>query len=349
MRLFLQPFAIKNRHSGSFYRGFRLIGLDGSEFSLRNSKGVLTCCTKAVSRRLEAAFAKVRTSVLVELGLHNPVAAEIARNGESEWELSLRLVRKLPANSLLLADRLYGCPAFIKHILEHSKGSKFLIRTRTNLIVKRIEKLQDGSRLVEISIRTSRSHKIKWKVTVREIRASVGRRGHRHQKIRLWTNLVNEKQCPADELVQLYAKRWEHELYYREVKHELRQGELLHSQTLETACQEIAAILIATSIVAQHRTVLAENGHSASVTAFGFRRALLYTQQMWYLLLCAEGVLSQKQTKQLARRMRDLLSPDKIPKKRQRSCPRVVRQPVKGWPRKLNHASKKGNLNVTIF
>lgn len=35
------------------------------------------------------------------------------------------------------------------------------------------------------------------------------------------------------------------------------------------------------------------------------------------------------------------------PKRRARSCPRAVRQPVKGWPRLLHHQSVEGPLYFT--
>jgi|WetSurSiteA1Bulk_404760.scaffolds.fasta_scaffold35274_1 hypothetical protein len=349
MALLLRPLGDKERHRDAFYKNLRLVAVDGSQFSLRNCEGILRYCTKSVSRRFKAAFAKVKVSVLVELGLHNPLAAEIARHGESEWELSLRLLRKLPQESLLLADRLYGCPAFIKQ-LRYRARCKFLIRIRKNALTQRLQRLTDGSSLVEIRIRTSRRHKVRWKTEVREITASVGRRGHRAQRIRLWTNLLDEKRYPASELIELYSKRWQHELYYREIKSDIqKEGELLQSQTFETACQEIAALLLATSVVAEHRASLAAAIPEATVTMLGFRRALFYTQHLWFDAMCWDGIVTLRQRKQAIQRLRNILAPEKVPKKRSRSCPRAVRQPVKGWPRKLNQESQEENWQIKIF
>ena len=70
--------------------------------------GQLATFPKARTRRGRAAFAKITTGVLLELGLHNPLAAAIGRRGESEWALAQRLLAQLPGRALLLADRLYG-------------------------------------------------------------------------------------------------------------------------------------------------------------------------------------------------------------------------------------------------
>jgi hypothetical protein len=67
MKFLLRPLANPRKHPGAFFSGYRLIGLDGTGFSLRNTGSILKRCEKAVSRRLEAAFAKTTTSVLVEL------------------------------------------------------------------------------------------------------------------------------------------------------------------------------------------------------------------------------------------------------------------------------------------
>jgi IS4 transposase len=36
--------------------------------------------------------------------------------------------------------------------------------------------------------------------------------------LRFWTSLLDEAQFPARELAELYAARWEQELYFRELK-----------------------------------------------------------------------------------------------------------------------------------
>jgi hypothetical protein len=47
---------------------------------------------------------------------------------------------------------------------------------------------------------------------------------------------------PAAELAEQHAQRGEHELYYRELKLDVRSSSVLISHTLETALQELAAL-----------------------------------------------------------------------------------------------------------
>ena len=97
-----------------------------------------------------AAFAKITTAVLLEVGLHNPLAAAIGRHGESEWALAQRLLAQLPKRALLLGDRLYGVAAFVVHARAACArvGSHFLLRASRSTKPRLIKRLPDGTRLV---------------------------------------------------------------------------------------------------------------------------------------------------------------------------------------------------------
>jgi len=206
--------------------------------------------------RDSAAFAKMTTGVLLELGLHNPLAAAIGRGGQSEWALALELLAQLPAQALLRADRLHGCAAFLAQAQAACQrvGSRFLIRGRSRIRTRVLRRYKDGSRLGRLPVRQKdRRSRITHRLELREIRGRVQRAGHRAQELRRWTNLLDPKSAPASELIDLYARRWEHELYYRELKRQGRKNEVRHSHTLETGAQEIAALVLASALMARAR------------------------------------------------------------------------------------------------
>ena len=348
----LKPRLLSDEHQEGFYCGRRLLGLDGTSFSLRNTPRILKDCAKAVSRRAKAAFAKVGTCVLVELGSHNPIAAEVATEQESEWNLAVRIIDRIPANSLLLADRLYGCQQFVSLLLNRCEevDSDFLLRARSQLKGKTVKRLKDGSRLIEITVRDPEDKNIILEyITLREIRAKVECSDSEPTELRLWTSLCDPKEAPAQELAELYAKRWEHELYYREIKHELSEGELLDSNTLETACQEIAALILASALVAEARVECAGLGDSLHVTVVSFRKALMVVEQLWMLFATCDHILSKQQKQEIVQKLLEQIKPEKIPKKRHRSYPRNVRQPVTGWPRKMENTYTTTEVEITIF
>lgn len=342
MRRALRPRATARRHPEAFWRGWRVVALDGTQFSLINTPQVTRTLRKARTRRGRAAFAKITTAVLLEVGLHNPLAAAIGRHGESEWALAQRLLAHVPKRALLVADRLYGVVAFARAAQATCGrvGSHFLVRASRTVKPRLITRLGDGSRLMGLPVRAPRdpNRVIDW-LEVREIRVRVGRAGHRTRELRLWTTLVDPETAPALELAQVYASRWDHELYFRELKRQLRRSAVLQSHTVETGAQEIAALVLASAILADERARLATETIPALRVSFG--HVLQIVRGLWLCLGPFEDILTEAQKAQVVRRGRTLLRRHVLPPRRPRTCPRAVRQPVRHWPRLLRpHSSE---------
>jgi Transposase DDE domain len=351
LRLGLRPLAQAATQAEAFWRGWRLVALDGTQFSLTNTPQIKATTRKAKSRRGRAAFAKITTGVLLELGLHNPLAAAIGRGGQSEWALALELLAQLPAQALLLADRLHGCAPFIAAAQAACQrvGSHFLIRARANLRVQILKRFKDGSRLVRVPVRQKGNPRLitQW-LELREIRVRVQRPGHRAQELRLWTSLLDPQNAPAQELIELYARRWEHELYFRELKHPLRKSEVLQSHTLETAAQEIAAVVLASALLARERARAAAG--QTPVLRVSFIKTLELLRPLWLTLALGGDLLTARQQQLLTERFLERASRYVTRQRRRpRSCPRAVRQPVSGWPRLRQNQSWEGPLHFKLL
>lgn len=349
MRRVLRPKATR-RQRDAFWRGWRLVALDGTQFSLTNTPQITATTTKARTRRGRAAFAKLTTAVLLEVGLHNPLAAGIGRHGESEWALAHRLLAQLPKRAVLLGDRLYGVAAFVVHARAACGrvGSHFLLRASRSTKPRVIKRLPDGSRLVHIALRARNSPTriLEW-LEVREIRVRVGRNGHRAHELRLWTSLVEVRTAPALELAQLYAQRWEHELYFREVKRHLRKTGVLQSHTVETAAQEIAAVIVASALLAAER--LRAAGGQMPVLRVSFTKLLeLCVKPMWLWVDLGHGVLTDQQLNTIMKRGYARMRRYVTPPRRARSCRRALRQPTRPWPRLLHTASITGPVQFQL-
>jgi hypothetical protein len=344
----LRPLAESARHPESFWRGWRLVAMDGTQFSLTNTPQNNAARPKAKSRRGRAAFAKLGSCVLLEVGAHNPLAAAIGQDGSSEWALALGLLAQLPAQALLLADRLYGCAAFAAQALSACRrvGSHFLIRARSNVKVRTLQRFKDGSRLIEVPVRAKGRPAVVARLTLREVRVRVTRPGHRAQELRLWTTLLDPAVAPADELAPLYARRWEHELYYREIKRVLRKTDRLNSHTVTTAAQEIAAVVLASALLARERVRIAAN--TTPLLRLSFAKTLALVGPLWLIFALGADLLSEEQKQQLLDRFYAQARRHLIRPRPGRSCPRAVRQPVSGWPRLLKNESHEGPLRFQV-
>ena len=343
MRRTLRPRATRRQHPDAFWRGWRLLALDGTQFSLTNTPQITATSPKARTRRGQAAFAKITTTVLLELGLHNPLAAAIGRRGQSEWELAHGLVAQGPKRALVLADRLYGCAPFAAHLLAACQrvGSHFLVRVPATSKPRGLTRLKDGRRLIRVPVREKhrRQHILQW-LELRAIRVHVGRTGHRPSELRVWTPLRDPRTAPGLELAQVYARRWEHELYFGEVKRQRRKSALLQSHTVETAAQEIAALVLASALIATERARAA--GGDVPVLRVSFGKVLELVTPMWLTLQLGEGLLTTRQTDHMLKRAYALMRHCVTPRRRSRTCLRAVRQPVTRWPRLLQPQSVEG-------
>lgn len=348
MRRALRPRAIARQHREAFWRGWRLVALDGTQFSLINTPQITTTLPKARTRRGRAAFAKMTTAVLLEVGLHNPLAAAIGRRGQSEWELACGLLAQLPTRALLLADRFYGVAAFAREALTVCQrvGSHFAVRVRVDLHARRVKRLRDGSALIDIPVRAYRSSRIVEWLRLREVRVRVGRPGHRTHEFRLWTSLLDPAAAPADDLARVYASRWEHELYFREVKRQLRRSAVLQSHTVETAAQEIAALVMASAVLAAERA-RAATPHIPALR-ISFSHLLNLVRGMWLVLGPFDDIFTEQQKERVVHRGQQLMRRSLIRPRRSRTCPRAVRQPVTRWPRLLHTKSIEGPIHIHV-
>jgi hypothetical protein len=224
-----------------------------------------------------------------------------------------------------------------------------LLRARMAIKPRVGPRLPDGSRLIQVAVRDkgARAYRILRWLDLREIRVQVGRGGHRPQTLRLWTSLMDPSTAPARELAELYARRWEHELYYRELKHHLRRTELLQSHTVETGAQELAALVWAGALVARERARAA--GGDVPVLRVSFIKVLQVVQSLWLFFGPFDDLMTDDLKDRIIERGDTLMGTYVTAKRRSRSCPRAVRQPVTGWPRLLRNESIEGPIHLKVL
>jgi len=344
----LSPLADETLHPECFFHGYRLVGVDGTQFSVVNTPAILAQLPKAASRRFRAAFAKLRLVSLVELGTHAPLAACAGPASECEQQLAARVWEQVPEHSLVIGDRLFGTARTLWEATQawQERDIAVLARVRENIKIEIVERLSDGSAIIQVPVKEEQ--RVVDSLRLREIQAhGVGLNGEDFT-LRLWTTLLDCERYPAEELAHHYAHRWECELYFRELKLDVRNAPALASQTPETALQEIAALVLASAVLARLRV---EAGTQLKVAPqrMSFYKLKLATQPLWNTYEIMGPTLTEAQRQQAWQRyIESVRRTAVLPERRSRSCPRVLRQPVSRWPRKLDQPSYTGEVRIKL-
>jgi hypothetical protein len=144
------------------------------------------------------------------------------------------------------------------------------------------------------------------------------------------------------ELLKLYGFRWEHEIFYKELKINMRGGDVLQSHTPETAAQEVAALLMACALIAEQRLEAGRTGE-INPLSISFSKTLEQINAFWLILAVSEGLLTEKTKRDMLLRIKESIIRQATPPRQKRNCPRKVRQPIGGWPRLTVNESNEGD------
>jgi len=111
--------------------------------------------------------------------------------------------------------------------------------------------------------------------------------------------------------------------------------------------QEVAALILAYAVLVDCRVEAGAVGE-VGVLRISFFKTLQAVQGLWQFLEVSADLLTPAQVRLVVRRTLRQIADMAIPKRRQRSCPRALRQPVSGWPRLRKNTSKKGEIGYSV-
>lgn len=355
----LKPLADERTCPEGFYHGYRLVGVDGTKFSLQNTEGISARIEKprarsSLAERLEeTAYPQMWGCTLVELGLHNPLAATVGCNGEGELSLGVSLLGRLGAEDLLLGDRLYGVGWFAHQVIQSEVGA-FLLKVKNTQTSRLVERLPDGSALVEVKVRSrKRPGTIIETVRLREITyriEAVDENGKATSSVyRLWTNLLDVRVYPAEDLIRLYTTRWGHERFYAEMKLELQTKEYLDAQLVETACVEIFAMVWACALAAHERLRVAQMDKETPAKQVSFTKLRSAMATLLSLSMYVDTVITPEQFELIATQIYRRVLRRRVPTRNKRVCPRKVRKKQKNWPKLRSRTEAPLTIKINLL
>lgn len=352
-RLFLLVACVSRAEElpGCFYKGYRMMGIDGTRFNLPDTKANDRAFGRpkgGANSTSQGAFPQVGKLSLVEIGTHCEIAITLRPMDRSEQALAPRLFPHLTPEMLLMLDSgFYGFPLLKRVDLT---GAVFLARVpqTPNFVPEEI--LSDGSFLTTITPARLRRGFPQNGLKARVIRYTLDdpqRTGHQKEH-RLMTTLLDAEKHPAKELIVLYHQRWEHELVFDEQKtHQdpVRPSKPTHlrSQTPAGAVQELFALALAHFAT---RTAMRDAATREQIDpdrlSFTGSFQILKTR----LPECPDD--SPQAIAEWYENLLTEIAEEKIPPRRNRINPRVVRQPRSKWDSKRPEHSGLPPLTKTF-
>src|SRR4051794_2354171 len=203
---------------GAFYRGWRLMGLDGTVLDVPDTPANARTFGRPTTGRAAGAFPQVRLLALCELGTHAICALAIKPLCHGEPSMVGSLLDQLGPGMLLIWDRGFFSYELIRSVCQ--RGAHLLARVKSNTILKPLRRLDDGSYLAKIypDAGDRRHDRRGLMVRVIEYTHDDPHRKGAGERHRLITDLLNPADLPAAEAPLVYHERWEEELALDEIK-----------------------------------------------------------------------------------------------------------------------------------
>lgn len=229
---------------GAWYRGWRLVSIDGSTLDVADEKGNSEAFGRPGASRGTSAYPQIRFVSLVENGTHVLFGSRMADYATSEIALAKTVLPSLGKGMLCLADR--GFFGFEMWKQAAATGASLLWRLKKNMRLPRETRLSDGSYLSRIYVSEKDQRRGTNGVLVRVIDYRLKGVEGAEPIYRLATTILDHELAPATELAALYHERWEIETAFDELKTHLRGARIiLRSKTPDLVRQEFYGLLMA--------------------------------------------------------------------------------------------------------
>ncbi|PKX81392.1 transposase [Pectobacterium peruviense] len=276
-------------------------------------------------------YPQVKMVCQMELTSHLLTAAAFGTMKESECTLAEQLISQTGDNTLTLLDKGYYSLGLLNAWNQAGTHRHWMIPLKKGAQYEEVRKLGKGDYLVKL--KTSPQARKKWSGLEREITARLLTFTRKEKTYYLLTSMTDAMRYPGREMVELYGHRWEIELGYREIKQTMLLSRLtLRSKKPALVEQELWGVLLAYNLVRYQMIKMASQlkGYWANQLSFSESCGLVMR-----MLMSLQGA-SPGRIPELMRDLESLGQLVKLPMRRERAFPRVVKE----RPKKYGKACK---------
>jgi putative transposase len=312
------------------WRSHRVVAADGTCLTLPATEEL--CDTFGLSKGNDGIrrYPLVKLVCLSLLETMTVINYRLGCYTEDENSLLAGMLKSLRKGDILVADRHYAGANLYWNYMEN--GLQYLTQLHQRQIVSRLKRLwsycqDDFVAKLKIGDAYRRKNPAMPKyITARFIRAQACIRG-KYKSIWLATSLLDAAQYPADEVAELYLKRWRIETLFGQLKVNCN-VDLLRSKTTDGVHKEVAAGVCAVNIVriimleaaAAGRVDVMRISFVAAVRAIIAFAPALALQPVWRLPMIYEAMLAE-------------IASHLVPERPGRLEPRKVTHDPRGYPK----------------
>ena len=256
---------------------------------------------------------------------------DYARGNKHQHELRLlrQLLDSFKPCDLVVADRGFSSYVLLAWLLLRGVGSVFRLHQARPADWRRGKRLGKNDRLM---LWQKPAQKPAWRppswwkripgeLEVRGLRFQLARRGFRPESVTLVTTLMDARKYPPQDLAELYARRWQIELGFRDLKTSMGR-EALRGQSPEMLPKELEMFFMAYNLI---RGLMAQAArvNDVRVERLSFKGSVDAVRQFSVAIAQAR---SKKKQNQLLARLLEVRARDQVPDRPGRREPRALKR-----------------------
>ncbi len=326
--------AAAGEKTAQLWHGLRPKLIDGTTVSLPDTAKNQRAYPQSGSQKPGCGFPLMK--LVGVFSLTTGVLLDYAKGNKHQHELRLLrgLLDQFKRGDLAVADRGFSSYVLLALLLQRGVLSLFRLHQRRAADLRKGKRLGKNDRLLSWLKPPQRPpwlpqswwKKIPGQLTVRVIRFKLCRRGYRPESVTMVTTLLDAQKYSAQEIAQLYARRWKIELWFRDIKTSMGM-EVLRCKSPRMAHKELEMFFIAYNLI---RCLMVQAGaiNDVAIDRLSFKGTVDSARQFSVAIAQAR---SKKKQNQLIVELLEVIARDQVPDRPGRREPRAVKRRPKPY------------------
>ena len=325
-----------NTPRASFWKGRRTLLVDATTASMPDTPENQERWPQSKTQAEGCGFPTMTLLGIFSLASCALIGFAKATLNANESGLLYTLKELFRAGDVLLGDRIYCSYVNITWLMALGADVVFRKNQARNSEKCKTQRLGKNDRLVHWSkpqFRNGRPgltrelwNSLAQTLCIREVRFLVEQKGYRTKEIIIVTTLLDPVAYPAEEIAELYLKRWRIELWFDDIKTSM-QMDVLRCKTPEMIEKEVLMHMVAYNMVRLVMQAAALN-HGQVPEAMSFKGTIDRIKQWAWPIIIAQ---SANQRAQMYRTLLESIAEDPVVSRPNRYEPRVVKRRAKAY------------------